>query len=54
MARLIVAAVVLVMLAQFAVPIAYALQTILEGAAVLALALAGLWMIASAPFRRWM
>ena len=50
MARLILAAVVLVLLAQFAVPLAYALQPILEGFAVLALALVGLWLIASAHF----
>ncbi|MEX2447506.1 MAG: hypothetical protein WD404_02040 [Solirubrobacterales bacterium] len=53
-ARLILAAVVLVVLAQFVVPLAYALQPILEGVGVLALALAGLWLIASAPFRRWL
>ena len=53
-ARLILAAVVLVLLAQFAVPLAYALQPILEAVAVLAVAFAGFWLIVSAPFRRRM
>lgn len=51
-ARLILAAVALVLLAQFAVPLAYALQPILEGVAVLAVAGAGLWLIVSGPLRR--
>jgi hypothetical protein len=53
-ARLILAAVVLVLLAQLAIPLAYAVRPILEGTAVLAIAGLGLWLIVSAPFRRWM
>lgn len=51
--RLVVTAVVLVVLAQLAMPLARTMQPLLEGVGVLALALAGLWLVASAPFRRW-
>lgn len=51
-ARLVLAAIALVVLAQLAVPIARSLVPLLEGVGVLALAFAGLWLIASAPFRR--
>lgn len=50
--RLVLAAIVLVVLAQLAVPLAHSLKPLLEGVGVLALALAGLWLIVSAPFRR--
>lgn len=49
--RLIMAAVALVAVAAFAVPLARALQPLLEAGAVLAVALLGLWLIATAPFR---
>ena len=53
-ARLILAAVLLAVLAQVAVPLAYALVPVLKGVAVLALAAAGLWLIGSGAFNHRM
>ena len=50
--QLIMAAVALVVISTLIVPLAYVLAPLLKAGAVLILALAGLWMIASAPFRR--
>lgn len=50
--RIVVWVVLLLVAGQFVVPLAKALEPILISLSVLALAIAGLWLIASAPFRR--
>jgi hypothetical protein len=50
--QLVLAAVALVVISVLIVPLAHALAPLLKAGGVLILALAGLWMIASAPFRR--
>lgn len=42
----------LIVASALVVPLAQAMQPLLEAGAVLGIALGGLWLIASAPFRR--
>jgi hypothetical protein len=50
--QLVMAVIALVVASALVVPLAHAMQPLLEAGAVLAIALGGLWLIATAPFRR--